>query len=121
GVRRHVDPQLAFVAARRLGPRDGVLFYEDYPYVATEGALQARIDELRVPMQPRITPITGLIGVKIAAIARYKSQLGGLFDSVENMPAAVRAYSQSVAANAGISGLQYAERACFIPPSYRLR
>ena len=120
GVGRHVDHQLAFLAARRLGPRYGVLFYEDYPYAARPGALQARIGELRVPMQPRITPITDLIGVKIAAIARYKSQLGGLFDSVENMPTTVRAYSQAVAASAGITSVQYAERAWFIPPSYRL-
>ena len=120
GVGHHVDHQLAFQAARRLGPRYGVLFYEDYPYVAREGALHARIAELSTPMQPLVTPITDLVGVKIAAIARYKSQLGGLFESVEEMPAAVRAYSQSVAADAGLPGVQYAERAWLIPRGYRL-
>lgn len=120
GVGHHVDHQLAFWAARRLGPRFGVLFYEDYPYVTRPGALQARLDELRTPVQPRITPIADLIGVKIAAIARYKSQLGGLFESSEAMPTAVRTYSQSIAESAGIPGVDYAERAWFIPSGYRL-
>jgi LmbE family N-acetylglucosaminyl deacetylase len=118
GVGHHVDHQLLFWAARRLGPRYGVLFYEDYPYAATPGALQARIDELGVPIQQRLTPIGDLIGVKIAAIARYKTQLEILFGTSEAMPAAVRAYAQSVAA-ASSSG-QYAERYWYIPPMYTL-
>jgi LmbE family N-acetylglucosaminyl deacetylase len=122
GVGCHVDHQLAFWAARGLGPRYGVLFYEDFPYAARQGALQARITELAalgMPLQPRITPITDLISIKIAAIARYKSQLDVLFGSSEDMQAAVRAYSQSVAGDA--PNVQYAERTWFIPPSYRLR
>ena len=119
GVGHHVDHQLVFWAVRRLGPRYGVLFYEDYPYAARPGALQARREELGLPMQPRVTPVSDLIGVKIAAIARYKSQLEMLFGSNEAMPAAVRAYMQSVAGGAG--GAQYAERFWYIPPSYTLR
>src|SRR5207253_7421556 len=78
GVGHHVDHQLVFLAARHLGPRYGVLFYEDYPYATKPGAFSARLEELRTPIQPRLTSITDLIGVKIAAIARYKSQLGVL-------------------------------------------
>jgi LmbE family N-acetylglucosaminyl deacetylase len=117
GIGHHVDHQLVFWAARRLGPRYGVLFYEDYPYATRAGALRERIDELRLPMQPRLTPITDLIGIKIAAIARYKSQLDILFGSSEAMPAAVRAYAQSVAGATS----QYAERFWYIPPIYTLR
>jgi len=106
GIGRHVDHQLVFQATRLLGPRFGVLYYEDYPYVTREGALAARIEELRQPMRPRTTSISELIGVKIAAIARYKSQLDSLFGSADAMPAAVRAYGQSVAGEAG----GYAER-----------
>jgi LmbE family N-acetylglucosaminyl deacetylase len=118
GIGHHVDHQLVFWAARRLGPRYGVLFYEDYPYAIKAGALRARIDELRLPMQPRLTPISDLIGVKIAAIARYKSQLEILFGSSEAMPTAVRAYAQSVAGASGTA--QYAERFWYIPPIYTL-
>jgi LmbE family N-acetylglucosaminyl deacetylase len=118
GVGHHVDHQLLFWAARRLGPRYGVLFYEDYPYAATPGTLQARIDELGVPIQQRLTPIADLIGVKIAAIARYKTQLDILFGSSEAMPAAVRAYAQSVAGAS--SAAQYAERYWYTPPVYTL-
>jgi LmbE family N-acetylglucosaminyl deacetylase len=121
GVGHHVDHQLVFWAARRLGPRYGVLYYEDYPYATRPGALDARIAELNVPMQGRLTPITDLIGVKIAAIARYKSQLEVLFGSRDGerrneMPAAVRAYAQSVAD--GAINVQYAERVWYIPPKY---
>jgi LmbE family N-acetylglucosaminyl deacetylase len=105
GIGRHVDHQLAFMATRLLGPRFGVLYYEDYPYAGREGALGARIEQLNLPLRPRSTSISDLIGVKIAAIARYKSQLDMLFGSSDAMPAAVRAYAQSVS-----GGPEYAER-----------
>lgn len=110
GVGHHVDHQLVFWAARHLPPRYGVLFYEDYPYAGKEGALRARLEELGLGAQARLTPIPDLIGVKIAAISRYKSQLGVLFGSSEAMPKAVRAYAQSV-------GGDYTERFWHIPPA----
>jgi LmbE family N-acetylglucosaminyl deacetylase len=118
GVGHHVDHQLVFWAARRLGPRFGVLFYEDYPYAAMPGAVEARITELGLPIDARLTPISELIGIKIAAITRYKSQLDVLFGSSANMPAAVRAYAQEV--SAASPGVQYAERYWHIPPVYTL-
>jgi LmbE family N-acetylglucosaminyl deacetylase len=120
GVGRHVDHQLVFLAARRLGPRFGVLFYEDYPYAARPNALDDRLRELGLPARPRVTPISDLIGVKIASIARYKSQLGMLFGSPDAMPQAVRTYTGGVAAEAGWPG-EYAERVWQLPPVYSLR
>jgi LmbE family N-acetylglucosaminyl deacetylase len=116
GVGNHVDHQLLFWAARRLGPRYGVLFYEDYPYAAKPGALHSRLASLQLPAQPRLVPITEQIGIKIAAISRYKSQLDILFGALEVMPAEVRAYGQSVAGGAG-KGI-YAERFWHIPTVY---
>ena len=116
GVGAHVDHQLTFRAARRLGPRFGTLFYEDYPYAGKPGALEARLRKLNLPMQPRITPVDDLIGVKIAAISRYKSQLDVLFGSADAMPTALREYSRWVAGEA--TGMEYAERVWYIPPSY---
>ena len=130
GVGRHVDHQLVFWAARQLGPRYGVLFYEDYPYTAWPNALASRLKSLDVSSlqirnpqsairnpSARIVDISDLIGVKIAAIARYKSQLGVLFGGGgEAMPGAVRAYAQSVARRAGgVEGAPYAERFWQLP------
>ena len=113
GVGNHVDHQLLFWSARRLGPRYGVLFYEDYPYAARPGALQARLEALRLPAQPRLVPISEQIGIKIAAISRYKSQLDILFGGGEGMPAEVRAYCKAVAGGSGEG--QYAERFWHMP------
>ncbi|MEO8288252.1 MAG: PIG-L family deacetylase [Chloroflexota bacterium] len=118
GVGHHVDHQLVFLAARRLGPRYGVLYYEDYPYAARPGALEARIAELGMPVQPRLTPVTDMIGLKIAAIARYKSQLDVLFGSSDEMAPAVRGYAQMVAQDAPL--VQMAERTWSLPSSYTL-
>ena len=67
--------------------------------------------------EPRITSIADLIGVKIAAIARYKSQLPTLFGTAEVMPQQVRAYAETVGAAAG---LQMGERYWHIPPLYTI-
>jgi LmbE family N-acetylglucosaminyl deacetylase len=119
-VGRHVDHQLVFLAARRLGPRFGVLHYEDYPYAARAGALQARLDALKMRALPRATLISDLIGVKIASIARYKSQLEMLFGSGEAMPQAVRTYTGKVAEEAGWPG-ECAERVWQLPAVYALK
>ncbi len=116
GVGRHVDHQLVFLAARRLGPRYGALFYEDYPYAVRPGALASRLEELDTPSQARITSITDLIGVKIAAIARYKSQLEVLFGNSEAMPSAVKAYAETLAGTSGNVG--HAERYWRLPSVY---
>jgi LmbE family N-acetylglucosaminyl deacetylase len=115
-VGTHVDHQLTFRAARRLGPRFGTLFYEDYPYAGKPGALEARLRMLNLPVQPRITPVDDLMGVKIAAISRYKSQLDVLFGSAEDMPKALREYSRWVAG--GAPGFEYAERVWYTWPLY---
>jgi LmbE family N-acetylglucosaminyl deacetylase len=121
GVGNHVDHQLVYWAARTLPPRYNVLYYEDYPYAAKEGALPARLETIRrtgLQPQPRITPIGDLVGVKIAAIARYKSQLDVLFGSAEAMPSEVRAYAALVQEQMG--GGQPLERYWQIPSVYSL-
>jgi LmbE family N-acetylglucosaminyl deacetylase len=120
GLGHHVDHQLAFRAARRLGPRFGVLYYEDYPYAAKPGELDRRLQELGMSARPRLTPISELIGIKLAAITKYKSQLEVLFGSSEAMPGAVRDYARWVASAAGGSGGQYAERVWHLPSVYNL-
>ncbi|MDQ3929175.1 MAG: PIG-L family deacetylase [Chloroflexota bacterium] len=119
GVGHHVDHQLVFWAARRLGPRFGVLFYEDFPYTARPGALDNRLRELNMPLRPRLTPISELIGLKIAAITKYRSQLDMLFGSSQAMPGAVRDYARWVASSGERAG-EYAERVWYMPPIYNI-
>ncbi|MEP6774826.1 MAG: hypothetical protein ABJA50_04450, partial [Chloroflexota bacterium] len=85
-----------------------------------QGALEARLAEIGLPAQPLVTPVSDLVGVKIASIARYKSQLGVLFGSDAEMPAAVRAYFQSVAMSTGAPEQEYAERVWRLPSVYSL-
>ncbi|MEO5952699.1 MAG: PIG-L family deacetylase, partial [Chloroflexia bacterium] len=121
GIGRHVDHQLVYSAARVLGPRFGVLHYEDYPYVQREGALGRRLDELNLPAKAMTTPITDLIGVKIASIGRYKSQLESLFKPASAMSGAVREYTGAVAAEAGWPEGEYGERVWQMPSIYVVR
>jgi LmbE family N-acetylglucosaminyl deacetylase len=73
-----------------------------------------------MPARPLLTPISELIGIKIAAITKYKSQLDVLFGSSEAMPGAVRDYARWVASAAQYSGGQYAERVWQLPPVYSI-
>ncbi|MDQ2808038.1 MAG: PIG-L family deacetylase [Chloroflexota bacterium] len=114
GLGRHVDHQIVFQAARHLaGAGWTVQHYEDYPYAAKPAAHATRFAELGLPAAGPAAPpiyydITATLEAKIAAIAAYPSQLSGLFDPVDTMPAAVRAYAAAVAA--GWGGAAYAER-----------
>lgn len=120
GVGHHVDHQLVFWATRRLGPRFGVLYYEDYPYAAQPDALVSRLHEIGLPVRPRVTPVSDLIGVKVAAISRYKSQLEVLFGGADKVAAAVRSYMEEVAIQASLPRGEYAERVWQFPPVYSL-
>jgi LmbE family N-acetylglucosaminyl deacetylase len=93
GVGNHVDHQAAFgVAAALAAAGAPVACYEDFPYVARAGALQARLATLRLAGPPRPIDIAATLGQKIAAIGAYASQLAVLFGGAEAMAAAVRAH-----------------------------
>ncbi len=97
GVGHHVDHQLVCSAADRLAQRKiNVKFYEDFPYVSRSGALEARQNELGIPMEFEMTEISGQIRDKEEAIALYKSQVPQLFSTEDNMRQALRTYSASL-------------------------
>ena len=97
GVGHHVDHQLVCSAADRLAQRRiNVKFYEDFPYVSRPGALEARQNELRIPMEYELTEISGQIRDKEEAIALYRSQVPQLFSTEDNMRQALRTYSSSL-------------------------
>ena len=91
----HVDHQLAFAAALILRAQGWRLrFYEDYPYVETEGTLSAALAARGAEdWQPAVTRIDeDNLAAKIKAIACYDSQLGVLFEGAEAMAVRVRGY-----------------------------
>lgn len=94
-IGNHVDHQLAFAAALILRAQGRCLgFYEDYPYVETEGALLAALAARGAEdWRPVVTPLDeDNLTAKIEAIACYDSQLGVLFGGAETMPDRVRGY-----------------------------
>ncbi|HUY78476.1 MAG TPA: PIG-L family deacetylase [Ktedonobacterales bacterium] len=94
GVGHHVDHQLCCSAADRLAQRKlNVKFYEDFPYVAQQGALETRRRELGMVMEPEMVEISSLIRQKEEAVVQYKSQVAQLFGSEDQMRQSLRSYS----------------------------
>jgi LmbE family N-acetylglucosaminyl deacetylase len=86
GVGSHVDHLLTRQAAQQvLG--DALLFYEDFPYVAREGALEGRLAQIGVPMEPLVRPVGAGLEAKVAAVTAYASQLAELANSQLGRPA----------------------------------
>lgn len=94
-VGNHVDHQLTSAAALIMRAQGWSLrFYEDYPYVETEGTLAAALAARGADYwQPVVTPLDeDNLAAKVEAIACYESQLGVLFGGAEAMATRVRGY-----------------------------
>ena len=105
GVGHHVDHQLTRAAALHLieGGYD-VCFYEEYPYVEMEGAVETALSELSGwDWRPYTREIE--VEGKIQAIAGYVTEMDILFGGEEAMAQRVRAYAARVSQGKG-----YAER-----------
>lgn len=97
GLGDHVDHQLVRAAAELVF--DGVLYYEDYPYVQREPESLAAMLQPAEAWQSIIFPLSeAAIEARIDAIAAYESQLGVLFNGAEAMARLVR---QQIAATGG--------------------
>ncbi len=105
GVGHHVDHQLVCSAADRLaqqetniaeGVKPGVKFYEDFPYVASPGALADRQRELGLKMEAEMVEISAQKQQKIEAIACYGTQVPGLFGTEDKMRQTVESYCSSI-------------------------
>lgn len=115
GIGRHVDHTLTRQAGEQAyGP--GVWYYEEYPYVAEAGALEAvLIPTDRANWQPVVTPLSeAAVEQKIAAILAYQSQLSSFFASTDDLERQVRAEARRVlhdaapelAANGRVAGAE---------------
>jgi LmbE family N-acetylglucosaminyl deacetylase len=91
----HVDHQLTFAAALILKAHGWqVCFYEDYPYVESDGALAAALVARGAEgWQSMVTPLDeDDLAAKVEAIACYVSQLGTLFGGPAAMRERVRGF-----------------------------
>lgn len=80
GVGHHVDHQLTCGAALEAAG-EPLALYEDFPYVARAGELEARLAELAGPLSPQVAAADGAPARKLAAIGAYASQMAELAES----------------------------------------
>ncbi len=116
GIGEHVDHQItAEVAAIHAGAP--LVWYEDFPYVARVGALEARLAQIDHALTPERSAIDATLERKIAAVLAYGSQIAELAHSQlgravsaaeapDLMAEAIRTYAQNVGAASG----RYGER-----------
>lgn len=97
GIGRHVDHQIVCSAADRLAQRGvKVNFYEDFPYVLTEGAREARLQELGLALEPALVEMSEMLPLRIEASSMYSSQIGTNFGNEEAMQTAIQKYAHSI-------------------------
>jgi LmbE family N-acetylglucosaminyl deacetylase len=97
GIRRHVDHQLVCSAADRLVQHGAkVYFYEDFPHITYEGALQKRIEELGSNFEPNFVEMSEYLPVRQEAAAAYSSQIMSNFGDKEALFKLVDQYSYNI-------------------------
>lgn len=97
GIGRHVDHQIVCSAADRLAQRGvKVNFYEDFPYVLKEDALEARKQELGMSLEPALVEMSEMLPLRIEGSSMYTSQTGANFGSEEAMQTATKKYTHSI-------------------------
>jgi LmbE family N-acetylglucosaminyl deacetylase len=97
GIGRHVDHQLACSAADRLVQRGAkVYFYEDFPYVTRNSALQIRKEELGTNFEPNFVEMSEYLPVRQEAAAAYTSQIRNNFSNKDAMFQLIDRYSHNI-------------------------
>lgn len=107
GIGHHVDHQASFLAGLAAHNYDlPIVFYEDYPYVRTMGALEARFAEIKVNLEPQDIAIDETFERKLDAVDCYTTQVVRIFGSSQDMRNGTREF----AAKRAPSGHKYGER-----------
>ncbi|MBV9709449.1 MAG: PIG-L family deacetylase, partial [Ktedonobacteraceae bacterium] len=97
GVGRHVDHQIVCSAADRLTQRGAkVYYYEDFPYILQEGALEARKQELGLAFEPNLVEMSEMLPIRVAAAEMYSSQVAANFGSNEALQRTTTNYTYSI-------------------------
>lgn len=97
GIGRHVDHQIVCSAADRLvqcGTK--VYFYEDFPYVLQDGALQERIEDLGASYEPNLVEMSEFLPARQEASKMYASQINTNFSSEEDLIQSMDKYTHSI-------------------------
>ncbi len=93
GVGNHVDHQLTRQAAEMCYGRSALTYYEDYPYVAMDGALEAIIPPDRDGWQPAVIPLSqDALQARYRAMAAFASQISSFFRDRADLEAQVGSY-----------------------------
>jgi len=88
GIGGHVDHRIVRCAAEKSG--QPVIYYEDFPYAEDPEAVEMALAD--GPWQMAPVPLSEeALEAKIAAMARYRSQISSFWADVEAMEKAVRA------------------------------
>ncbi len=97
GVGRHVDHQLVSSAADRLvQQRARVYYYEDFPYVLQEGAVEARLNELGGAFEFNLVEMSEMLAARQEASEFYTSQTTSNFGDKNTMYRSMRDYTHSI-------------------------
>ena len=105
-VGNHVDHQLVRDSVLNLPNQcSQVVFYEDYPYSDTPGALTQALTTLGThDWESELESLDErCVKAKIAAIAAYQSQMATLFEGEEAMALRVREYSRAMSPDEGFA------------------
>lgn len=95
-VGHHVDHQITRQAAERCFG-SSIAYYEDYPYAATEGALEQVIPPDAVDWLAEVVPLPeAALQAKFESIATYASQVSTFFNDRTDLEQQVRAYADAV-------------------------
>src|SRR5437763_6264283 len=85
-IARHVDHQIVCSAADRLIQLGAnVKFYEEFPYVLWQGALDARLKELGGAFEPALVEMSEMLHLRQEAAEMYASQMPVIFGTREGM------------------------------------
>lgn len=97
GIGRHIDHQLVCSAADRLLQSGAkVYFYEDFPYITHDGALQTRTKELGSNFEPNFVEISEYLPVRQEAAAAYTSQINTNFSDKDALFRLIDRYSHNI-------------------------
>jgi len=97
GIGRHVDHQIVTSAVDRLA-RGGanVKFYEDFPYILQDGALEERLDELGGALDPAYVEMSEMLPLRLEAADCYATQTALNFADKATMHRSMEEYTHSI-------------------------
>jgi LmbE family N-acetylglucosaminyl deacetylase len=95
-VGHHVDHQITRAAAERSTEK-ALTYYEEYPYVCSEGALAAVILKKKECWQSQVIPLEKRdLRAKIESVAAYASQLSTFFEHRADLEEQIKEYARLV-------------------------